>query len=156
MCLKIAYELSSYTKNIQSVISCDLCYLFTFLYCWVFKHRHGWVRRRKWQPTPVLLPGESHGRSVVGYSPWGCKESDTTEWPHFTFTFTFPSLLVSAEATKAKKQSNGEKVSHILRYDVTVQSIWWRTIYSIMDRYYCKIQNRAIGYCSNSDCPKCF
>ena len=31
-------------------------------------------------PTPVLLPGESHGqRSLVGYSPWGCKESDTTE-----------------------------------------------------------------------------
>ena len=36
--------------------------------------------RRKWQPTPVFLPGESHGkRSLVGYSPWGCKESKTTE-----------------------------------------------------------------------------
>ena len=36
--------------------------------------------RRKWQPTPVLLPGESHGwRSLVGYSPQGHKESDTTE-----------------------------------------------------------------------------
>ena len=36
--------------------------------------------RRKWQPTPVLLPGESHGgRSLVGYSPWGHKESDMTE-----------------------------------------------------------------------------
>ena len=36
--------------------------------------------RRKWQPTPVFLPGESHGqRSLVGYSPRGCKESDTTE-----------------------------------------------------------------------------
>ena len=36
--------------------------------------------RRKWQPTPVFLPGESHGqRSLVGYSPWGHKESDTTE-----------------------------------------------------------------------------
>ena len=34
----------------------------------------------KWQPTPVFLPGESHGwRSLVGYSPWGDKESDTTE-----------------------------------------------------------------------------
>ena len=31
-------------------------------------------------PTPVFLPGESHGQtSLVGYSPWGCKESDTTE-----------------------------------------------------------------------------
>ena len=40
--------------------------------------------RRKWQSTPVLLPGKSHGqRSLVGYSLWGCKESDTTEWLHF-------------------------------------------------------------------------
>jgi len=39
--------------------------------------------RRKWQPTPVLLPGESHGwRSLVGYSPQGRKESDTTERIH--------------------------------------------------------------------------
>ena len=36
--------------------------------------------RRKWQPTPVFLPGKSHGqRSLVGYSPWGHKELDTTE-----------------------------------------------------------------------------
>ena len=36
--------------------------------------------RRKWQPTPVFLPGESNGqRSLVGYSPWGYKELDTTE-----------------------------------------------------------------------------
>ena len=36
--------------------------------------------RRKSQLTPVFLPGESHGkRSLVGYSVWGCKESDTTE-----------------------------------------------------------------------------
>ena len=36
--------------------------------------------RRKWQPTPVLLPGESHGqRSLAGYSPWGSQESDMTE-----------------------------------------------------------------------------
>ena len=41
--------------------------------------------RRKWQSTPVLLPGKSHGqRSLVGYSPWGRKESDTTEPLHFT------------------------------------------------------------------------
>ena len=39
--------------------------------------------RRKWQPTPVFLPGKSHGqRSLVGYSPWGRKESDTAEWLH--------------------------------------------------------------------------
>ena len=39
--------------------------------------------RKKWQPTPVFLPGKSHGwRNVVSYSPWGRKESDTTEWLH--------------------------------------------------------------------------
>ena len=49
------------------------------------KHRfYPWVEkipwRRKWQPIPVILPGESHGqRSLTGYSPWGCKESGMTE-----------------------------------------------------------------------------
>ena len=38
------------------------------------------IRRRKWQPTPVFPPGKSLGqRSLVGYSPWGCKESDMPE-----------------------------------------------------------------------------
>ena len=46
-------------------------------------------RRRQWQPTPVLLPGKSHGRrSLVGCSPWGCQESDTTERLHFHFSFS--------------------------------------------------------------------
>ena len=45
--------------------------------------------RRKWQPTPVFLPGKSHGwRILVGYSSWGRKELDLTEWLHFHF-FTF-------------------------------------------------------------------
>ena len=49
-----------------------------------------WVRkipwRMKWQPPPVFLPGKSQGRrSLVGYSPWGRKELDTTEWLHFHF-----------------------------------------------------------------------
>ena len=42
--------------------------------------------RRQWHPTPVFLPGESHGRrSLVGYSPWGRKESDMTERLPFHF-----------------------------------------------------------------------
>ena len=42
--------------------------------------------RRKWQPTPVFLPGKSHGqRSLVGYSAWGHRESDMTERLHFYF-----------------------------------------------------------------------
>ena len=44
--------------------------------------------RRKWQPTPVLLPGKFHGRrSLVGYSSWGCKELDTTERINFVIDF---------------------------------------------------------------------
>ena len=52
---------------------------------------HPWVGkilwRRKWQPTPVLLPGKSHGQwSMVDYSPRGRKELDMTERLHFHFT----------------------------------------------------------------------
>ena len=43
-----------------------------------------WMQRRRWHPTPVLLPGKSQGRrSLVGCSPWGLEESDTTERLHF-------------------------------------------------------------------------
>ena len=50
---------------------------------WINKQSHSFKKeytwRRKWQPTPVLLPGKFHGwRSLVGYSPWCGKESDTT------------------------------------------------------------------------------
>ena len=49
------------------------------LHCW----------RRQWHPTSVLLPGKSHGRrSLVGCSPWGLKESDTTEQLHFHFSLS--------------------------------------------------------------------
>ena len=49
----------------------------------------GDFRRRQWQPTPVLLPGKSHGRrSLVGCSPWGRKESDTTERLHLLFSLS--------------------------------------------------------------------
>ena len=42
--------------------------------------------RREWQPTPVFLPRKSQGqRSLVGYSPWGCKELDIAERLHFLF-----------------------------------------------------------------------
>ena len=46
-------------------------------------------RRRRWYPTPVLLPGKSHGwKSLVGCSPWSCEELDTTEWLHFHFSLS--------------------------------------------------------------------
>ena len=61
------------------------------LQCWR-PRLNPWVGKILWrskrQPTPVLLPGKSHGqRSVVGYNPWCRKESDTTERFHFHFLF---------------------------------------------------------------------
>ena len=57
----------------------------------VKKQRHHFADKvpysQGYEPTPVLLPGKSHAqRSMVGYSPWGCKESDTTERLHFQLT----------------------------------------------------------------------
>ena len=51
--------------------------------------------RRKWQPTPVLLLGKSHGqRSLLGYSPWDHKELDMTEW----LTLSLHCLLINAQS----------------------------------------------------------
>ena len=55
--------------------------------------------RRKWQPSPVFSTGKSHGwRSLVGYSPWGRKESDTTEQLHFQWH----GFIACAGLSKAK------------------------------------------------------
>ena len=55
--------------------------LFFMVYCG--------FQRRQWHPTPVLLPGKSHGwRSLVGCSPWGLWESDSTEQLHFHFSLS--------------------------------------------------------------------
>ena len=57
------------------------------LYIWAFLKAQWW--RRQWHPTPVLLPGKSHGRrSLVGCSPWGRRESNTTERLHFHFSLS--------------------------------------------------------------------
>ena len=65
------------------------------------KKRHGfdlWVGKiswkRKWQPAPVILPGKFHGqKSLVGYSPWGCK---TVEMTDCTYTHCFNLLMSCA------------------------------------------------------------
>ena len=58
--------------------------------------------RRAWQPTPVFLPGESHGqRSLVGYSAWGHKELDVTEHSH-THTHTHTQMLYTVVLVSAK------------------------------------------------------
>ena len=61
--------------------------------------------RRKWQPTPGFLPGKSHGqRSLAGYSPWGLKESGTTEaTEQNSRTRIKSSFLVPAVMARAQK-----------------------------------------------------
>ena len=62
--------------------------------------------RRKWQPTPLFLPGESHGqRGLVGYSPWGHKESDVTERLAHTL------LMFRAMILKLQKLQNHLRLS---------------------------------------------
>ena len=72
--------------------------------------------RRKWQPTPVFLPGEFHGqRSLAGSNPQGLKKLDRTEWlTHFHFNFAwFSSYLSFSFFMKRYNQIPG-----ILQFDV--------------------------------------
>ena len=66
------------------------CLRFPGEHCSILKGGGELGQRRQWQPTPVLLPGESHGwRSLVGYSPWGREESDMIERLHFHFSLSW-------------------------------------------------------------------
>ena len=72
--------------------------------------------------NPVLLPGESHGwRSLVGYSTWGRKESDTTERLHFLSLFQWKSY------DKYNMQTNSERGSDVLRKMFGLLHLKWIT-----------------------------
>ena len=87
----------------SSVVLCNVCYD-------AASPSSGWLApaslptiwgpiwRRKWQPTPIFLPRESHGqRSLAGYNPWVRKESDTSEQRtlHFSFFYPHPHVYIS-------------------------------------------------------------
>ena len=62
-----------------------ICICMTDLFCYTVET----IMEKAMAPTPVLLPGKSHGRrSLVGCSPWGREESDMTECLHFHFSFS--------------------------------------------------------------------
>ena len=76
--------------------------------------------RRKWPPTPGLLPGESHGqKSLVGYSPWGHKELDATEWLHFQF-------LLSCIG-----EGNGNPLQCSCLENPRDRGAWWAAVYGV-------------------------
>ena len=80
------------------------------------------TQRRQCHPTPVLLPGKSHGwRSLVGCSPWGLEESDTTERLHFHF-----SLACIGEG-------NGNPLQCSCLENPRDGGAWWAAVYGVAE-----------------------
>ena len=81
-------------------------------------------QRRRWHPTPVLLPGKSHGwRSPVGCSPWGRSESDTTERLHFYFS---PSCI---------GEGNGNPLQCSCLENPRDGGAWWAAVQGVAQRW---------------------
>ena len=79
---------------------------------------------RQWHPTPVLLPGKSHGRrSLVGYSPWGHEESDTTERLHFHFSLS------------CIGEGNGNPPQCSCLENPRDWGAWWAAVYGIAESW---------------------
>ena len=139
--MKCSLGISNFLGEISS-----LSHSFVSLYFFALIVEEGFLIslwRRKRQPTPVFLPGESHGlRSLVGCSPWGHKESDMTEWLSFfllailrnsAFKWVYPSFsplpFASLFSTICKASSDndfaflhffflGYDLDHCLLYNV--------------------------------------
>ena len=76
--------------------------------------------RRQWHPTPILWPGKSHGRrSLVGCSPWGSEELDTTEWLHFDFSLS------------CIGEGNGNPLQYSCLQNPRDGEAWWAAIYGV-------------------------
>ena len=78
------------------------------------------TRRRQWHPTPVLLPGKAHGRrSLVGCSPWGRYESDTTEQRYFHFSLS------------CIGEGNGNPLQCSCLENPRDGGAWWAAVYGV-------------------------
>ena len=76
--------------------------------------------RRQWHPTPVLLPGKSHGwMRLVGCSPWGLWESDTTELLHFHFSLS------------CIGEGNGNLLQCSSLENPRGRETWWAAVYGV-------------------------
>ena len=85
-----------------------------------FSRSHMSARRRQWHPTPVLLPGKSHGRGgLVGCSPWGHQESDTTEWLPFHFSLS------------CIGEGNGNPFQCSCLENPRDRGAWWAAVYGV-------------------------
>ena len=82
------------------------------------------IQRRQWHPTPVLLPGKSHGwRRLVGCSPWGHEELDTTEWLHFHF----PLSCIG--------EGNGNPLQCSCLENPRDRGAWWAAVYGLVQSW---------------------
>ena len=76
--------------------------------------------KMQWQPTPVLLPGKSHGqRSLVGCRPWGREELDMTEWLDFDFSLS------------CIGEGNGNPLQCSCLEDPKHGGAWWAAVYVV-------------------------
>ena len=98
-----------------------LCsYLFTLYFKIKFFYFSVIWQRRQWHPTPVLLPRKSHGwRSLVSCSPWGRKESDTTERLHFHFSLS------------CIGEGNGNPLQCFCLENPRDRGAWWAAVYGV-------------------------
>ena len=77
-------------------------------------------RRKQQQPTPVLLPGKSHGRrGLVGYSPWHLEELDTTERLHFHFSLSCIGAGI------------GNPLQYSFLENLRDRGAWWAAFYGV-------------------------
>ena len=87
---------------------------------WTLSSDRVQFQRRQWHPTPVLLPGNSHGwRSLVGCNPWGFEELDTTEWLHFHFSLS------------CIEEGNGNPLQCSCLENPRGGGAWWAAIYGV-------------------------
>ena len=94
------------------------------------------ARRRQWHPTLVLLPGKSHGwRGLVGCSPWGHQESDTTEQLHFHFSLS------------CIGEGNGNPFQCSCLENSRDGGAWWAAIYGVVQS---RTQLRRLSSSSSS------
>ena len=88
--------------------------------CLFFSVTRDSSRRRQWHPTPVLLPGKSHGRrSLIGCNPWGRKESDTTERLDFHFSLS------------CIGEGNGNPLQCSCLENPRDRGAWWAAVYGV-------------------------
>ena len=138
--------LASFNNSFQLWALVDWCLVFEWfragyrtLIC-VLKLGKKFLQGRQWHPTPVLLPGKSHGwRSLVGCSPWGHYELDTTGRLHFHFSLS------------CIGEGNGNPLQCSCLENSRDRGAWWAAIYGVTQS-----QTRLKWLSSSRRCQRLF